>query len=183
MTSVIVLFQRLEEARGIRNLLVRNGFDVAQVCTQGSHALSIADDLINGIVVCGYKFSDMLYSEVKECLPPGFEMLLVASGSILANEDIEGIVALETPVKAHDLVDIVEVMVAEAERRKKKGRMTPKKRSEEEKQLIDEAKALLMDRNHMTEEEAHKYLQKCSMDSGTNLVETVQMVIRMMQDM
>ena len=33
------------------------------------------------------------------------------------------------------------------------------------------------ERNSMTEEEAHRYIQKCSMDSGTNLVETAQMVI------
>ena len=29
----------------------------------------------------------------------------------------------------------------------------------------------------MTESEAHRYMQKCSMDSGTNLVETAQMVL------
>ena len=29
----------------------------------------------------------------------------------------------------------------------------------------------------MTESEAHRYIQKCSMDSGTNLVETSQMII------
>lgn len=39
-----------------------------------------------------------------------------------------------------------------------------------------------MVRNHMTEEEAHRYLQKTSMDSGTNLVETAQMVLSMMTE-
>ena len=29
-----------------------------------------------------------------------------------------------------------------------------------------------MERNQMTEEEAHHYIQKISMDSGTNMVET-----------
>ena len=29
----------------------------------------------------------------------------------------------------------------------------------------------------MSETEAHRYLQKCSMDNGTNLIETAQMVI------
>ena len=37
-----------------------------------------------------------------------------------------------------------------------------------------------MRRNHMTEEEAHRYIQKCSMDSGTNLIETAQMVLSIM---
>jgi response regulator NasT len=33
----------------------------------------------------------------------------------------------------------------------------------------------------MTEEEAHKYLQKTSMDSGTNLVETAEMIFALMR--
>ena len=47
--------------------------------------------------------------------------------------------------------------------------------------LIADAKKLLMERNSMTEEEAHRYMQKCSMDSGTNIVETAQMVFTLMK--
>ena len=36
-----------------------------------------------------------------------------------------------------------------------------------------------MSRNNMTEEEAYRYLQKCSMDSGTGLTETAQMALAM----
>ena len=32
----------------------------------------------------------------------------------------------------------------------------------------------------MTEEEAHRYIQKTSMDSGTNIVETAQMILCLM---
>ena len=42
-----------------------------------------------------------------------------------------------------------------------------------------EAKRILMDRNRMTEPQAHRYLQKCSMDSGTSLPESAAMVIRL----
>jgi len=42
--------------------------------------------------------------------------------------------------------------------------------TEKEQKSIDDAKALLMERNHLSEEEAHKYIQKLSMDSGNNLV-------------
>ena len=38
-----------------------------------------------------------------------------------------------------------------------------------------------MERNHMTEEEAHRYIQKCSMDSGTSLTETARMVLSMIK--
>ena len=48
--------------------------------------------------------------------------------------------------------------------------------------LVKEAKSLLMERNNMTEEEAHRYLQKCSMESGVNMVETAQMVLSIMAE-
>ena len=67
-------------------------------------------------------------------------------------------------------------------RRKKKQRQNVTQRSEAEQKLVDEAKAILMERNNLSEEEAHRYIQKCSMDSGTNLVETAQMVLSMMKE-
>jgi response regulator NasT len=68
------------------------------------------------------------------------------------------------------------------QRRRKKRREAAKNRSAEQKAVIAEAKALLMERNHMSEEEAHRYLQKSSMDSGTNMLETAQMVLTIMRD-
>ena len=53
----------------------------------------------------------------------------------------------------------------------------PKK---DEQEMIAEAKALLMERNNMTEEEAHRYIQKRSMDNGTDLTETAQMILSLL---
>ncbi|WP_368281045.1 ANTAR domain-containing protein, partial [Enterocloster lavalensis] len=70
-----------------------------------------------------------------------------------------------------------EMMVQSQARIRRKQRLRPKERNMEEQNLIMRAKELLMERNNMSESEAHRYIQKCSMDSGTNLVETAQMVI------
>ena len=43
-------------------------------------------------------------------------------------------------------------------------------------QIMNDAKAVLMERNGFSEEEAHRYIQKRSMDNGTNMVETAYMV-------
>ncbi|MCI6552279.1 MAG: ANTAR domain-containing protein [Lachnospiraceae bacterium] len=181
MTGIIVAFPKTEDAKGIKNLLVRNGFSVLPACTSGSQVLSQADGLNGGIVICGYKLPDMIYSELNECLPPGFEMLLMASPRVLAGCADSGIVCLPMPVRIDDLVNTADMMVqaAEARRRRQKGR--PRERSSREKALIQEAKAVLMDRNNMTEEEAHRYIQKCSMDSGTGMTETAEMVLSAMK--
>lgn len=81
------------------------------------------------------------------------------------------------PLKIHNMLSTLDMMVQAQQCIRRKLRSRPKERSKEEQDLINEAKALLMERNNMTESEAHRYIQKCSMDSGTNLVETSQMII------
>jgi response regulator NasT len=177
--TVIVAFPRLEDANSIRNLLIRNGLNVSEACALGSQVVTLANDLDEGIVVCGYRFSDMHYSELNNYLPKGFEMLLVASPEKLEYCQDNNIVCLPMPIKTHDLLNTLQMMSYQYQRRKKKDKDRPKERTEEEKALINKAKMLLMDRNNMTEEEAHRYLQKTSMDSGTNLVEMSEMVLKM----
>lgn len=181
MTNIIVALPKLEDAKGIKNILVRNGFRVTGVCTAGAQVISQADGLNDGIVICSYKLADMVYSEVRECLPPGFEMILMASDHLLSRCRGEGIVQLSMPLKVNDLVSTVGMMTEDLERRRRRARLKPKSRSAEEEAAIKEAKEVLMVRNHLTEEEAHRYLQKCSMDSGTNMAETAFMVLSVMK--
>ena len=181
MVSVIVLFPKMDDAQNIRNFLVRSGISVVGVCTSGAQALHYTDELDDGIIVCGYKFTDMMYSELHEYLPSHFEMLLVASQHLLQNCMDNDIVCVTMPIKAHDLINTISMMSQTITRRRKKLNQKPKGRSGEDKKILTEAKALLMDRNNMTEEEAHRYIQKSSMDTGTNMVETAQMVLTLMQ--
>lgn len=182
MSSIIVVFPKKENAANIRNILARNGFDVMGICTTGAQAIHYADTLDDGIIVCGYKMQDMLYTELREYLPPTFEMLLVASAEKWKDEPMHGVIGLPMPVKGFDLVNTLEMMMSSMRRRRKKRKLASKTRSEEEKAVIRQAKELLMGRNQMTEEEAHRYLQKNSMDSGTNMVETAQMVLSIMAE-
>lgn len=180
MTNVVVAFSKSEDAKSIKNILMKSGFQVIAVCTSGSQALSSADELSGGILVCGYQFADMLYDELRDLISPSFDMLLISSPGRRPGCLPENIVCLTMPLKVHELVTTLELMTQNHERRRRKKRQ-PKTRSEGERIIIDKAKALLMEQNKMTEEEAHRYIQKCSMDSGTNLAETAQMVISLIQ--
>jgi len=50
-------------------------------------------------------------------------------------------------------------------------------RSAEEERLICRAKAVLMEVNLMSEAEAHRFLQKYSMDTGLRLAETARLIL------
>lgn len=180
MIDIIVVFPQMKDGQGIRNLLVRNGYRVGIACTSGAQAKTYMDNIDYGIVVCGYKFSDMMYSELFHDLGPTFEMLLVASRAKLEEGVADGVVCVEMPLKSYDLLNTLEMMMQALERIRKKGRQKPKERNIAQKAIIDEAKKLLMNTRNMTEEEAHRFIQKSSMDSGTNMVETAQMVLQIM---
>ncbi|MBR6237650.1 MAG: ANTAR domain-containing protein [Lachnospiraceae bacterium] len=177
--GVIVAFPRIDDAKNVKNILVRNGIKVAAVVSSGFSALSVADSLGSGVIISAYRLPDMPYFEIRECMPEGFEMLLVASKDRLNECQESDIVKLTMPFVISDLVDTVGMMTASIVRKKKNAGKIPRKRTEEEKHILDLAKGILMDRNGFTEEEAHKYIQKCSMDSGTNIVESARMVFSM----
>lgn len=176
MENIIVVFPKIEDGKGIKGLLAKNGFRVDAVCSLGAQALGQAGMLSGGIVICGYKLPDMIYSELKENLPPNFELLLLASERILAECDSD-VMSVTMPVKVTDFINTIHMMFEAQARARKKKRNIPKVRSEEEVAVINRAKAVLIERNHMSEAEAHRYIQKCSMDSGTNVVEAAQMVM------
>jgi response regulator NasT len=175
---VVVAFPKLEDAKKLKNVLNRNGYDDILACNSASQVIAAANESDGGIVLCGYRLADMHYSELYGYLPREFHMLLVASPAKLQDCTIRDIMCLPMPVHSHELVSTMQTMMLDQMRpRKKKTRPQPKRRSEQEQKVIRDAKQLLMNRNNMSEEEAHKYIQKISMDSGNNLVETAEMIL------
>lgn len=180
MLGIIIVFPKLEDANNIKSLLVRNGFEVNAVCTTGAQAIGIANELDEGIVICGYRMPDMLFREIHGYLPKGFEMLLIASAARLAEAAGGGIMTLALPLKTRDLVNTLQVMTYNYRKRKKREKTEPRERNADEKAVIEKAKLVLMQRNHMSEQEAHRYIQKASMDSGVKLLEMAEMIISML---
>lgn len=93
-------------------------------------------------------------------------MLLLASRRFTSEVDDKRIRCVAMPLKVHELLASVDAAVEESELRKKKARQQPKQRNVFDKQQIMLAKDLLMKQKGMTEEEAHRYLQKAVWQTG-----------------
>ena len=176
MSNVIVALPKQEAAQKIRKILGQSGYEVAGVCTTGAQALEKANRLEEGILICGCRFVDMMYTEVQEYLPSGFQMLLLASPASLQERETD-VVCLAMPLKVHELLQTLEMMESEIRQAKKRKRQRPAQRTNEEQKIIESAKALLMERNGFTEAEAHRYIQKRSMENGVGLAEVAQMTL------
>lgn len=180
MSNIIVAFSKRENAVNIRNILVKSGLEVSAVCQTGAKVLQYAEMWSDGIVVCDHQMQDMHYTQMREYLPDSFEILLIAPADKWGDGIPDGVVGLPMPLKIYDLVSTIEMIQEMQYRRRRKKRERGKTRSDKDRQIINQAKALLIERNHMTEEEAHKYVQKTSMESGTDMVETARMILTVM---
>ena len=168
MSSIVIVLPKIEDGKRIRDILAKRGYEINAVCSTAAAALGEMNNL---------KLPDMFFTDLNECMPSGFQMLLIASSRALSAVEGTGIMAVTMPLSVYELVNTLEMMLQSAARRRKKERAKPKVRSAEEQHIIDRAKSLLIERNHMTESEAHRYMQKCSMDSQVSLIEAAQMVI------
>lgn len=180
MVSVIVAFPKMENGKSIKNILVQHGFHVNAVCTAGAQVLQHADIPGEGIVICAARLQDMMCGQLREYLSPCFEMLVLA-GPGTWGESMERMTYLSMPLKVHELVSTLELMCRSIARNRRSRKSRLEQRSEKEKQMIQQTKELLMLRKQMTEEEAHRYIQKSSMDSGTGLAEAAQMILSMLE--
>ena len=79
MSSIVVAFSKQQVAQNIKKILAQSGYSVQAVCTTGAQALASINNLESGILICGCRFVDMMYMEIHEYMPKGFQMLLIAS--------------------------------------------------------------------------------------------------------
>lgn len=178
MSSIIIVLPKLEEAKKIQKILNSHGYDKVFAYSTAAMALQAVGNMDAGVVISAYKLSDMFYLDLKDSLPKNFELILLGSATAVAAAGT-GTLSLSTPLKLGDLISTVDMVLRQAERKYKKNKK-PVKRTWQEENYIKNAKYLLMERNHLSEEEAFRYIQKRSMDNSTNMVETAQMILTLM---
>lgn len=177
MGNVIVAMPKYEDALRLADNIRGSDLDLEiEVCQNAAEVLRIAHDRDSGVVVCTKNLKDMSHVELADYLPKEFGMIVITKDAGLETYS-ENTVKLLMPFKTRELVSTIEMMTDGGLRRIKKKDKGPVKRSESEKRIVEEAKALLMERNGMTEPEAFRYIQKSSMDQGRTMAESAQMII------
>ncbi len=195
MRSIIVAFPDMTNAHKIRDILAMHDFPVRGLATNGSMALRfISSEDGGGLIVCGPNFPDMTAIQLLSLMPDDYDILVLSSsGSMnMGYEHQEGLYTLTLPLHTQDLVASVRMLLETRQMYRNtmravkpaaaqptpKGPQVPPKRSPEEQRVIDRAKALLMNRNNMSEQEAHRFLQKRCMDTGTKLYDMALAVLK-----
>ncbi len=173
MDKVIVAFEGEKTAQKFADI-IEGELAACIICHAPDQVKRAVQKWELGVVVCGYKLRSLTAAELYEDLPPSTVMLVVATQSQLDLCDSEGIFRLPAPVSRADLLASVRMALQMHHRLE---RMARPRRNEEEKKLINQAKAVLMERHGMTEDQAHRFMQKRSMDNGTKMTQTARLIL------
>ncbi len=180
--NIILVFPKPDTAKKLKNVLRQAGYEVDATVSTVAQALQAISEYDSGIIVCNYRFIDGMAVDIYENASNAFQFLMIGPKDYVEARAIPDIFSLTTPLHAGELLSTMEVMSYAYARFKKKMRRQPRMRSVTEQQTIERAKLLLMERNGMSEPEAHRYLQKASMDNGTGVVETAGMIMSLMSE-
>ncbi len=147
------------------------------VCATGAQVVQRMEGVEEGPLVCGYKYSDMIYSELREYLAEEVKMLLIASRQYLDDCVYPNVIGLSMPLKGYELVEKTrERSLPKFLRSKDEENNVQNNVREKKFVFLEEVKELLMQNNQITESEAHVYIQQRSMNSGVGLIEMAKMI-------
>ena len=170
MRQVIVAFERQSNCDRFREILEGTGEFSCMVCRSAAQVRRAVRQLRLDVVVCGFKLADQGCEAMYHDLPRRCSALMVAPQAQLDLSETKGIFKLPTPVRRSELLASVRLLA-------QLGRDRASVRSQEERELVDRAKRALMEGGGMSEEQAHRLLQKRSMDNGARLADTARQVL------
>ena len=174
MEPIVAAFSSEETRHRAIKLLESGGYTPAACCASGGEAIRATRSLGGAVVVCGSKFRDMTASQLAADLQGQAVLLVMATAAHLDFCEGENLVKLPLPASRAEFFATLETLC-------RRGPWRPchpaPQRNEEEQRLIRQAKELLMNVNRMSEAEAHRFLQKHSMDTGMKLADTARLIL------
>lgn len=171
MVKIIVAFSTQAKCDQYAAALEESGYPVLRSCTSASEVKRTLNQCGDGIVITSCRLPDSTIDALADDLEK--RALILATGRPAQLELCEhpGIFRLPAPCSKGELASAVS-MLAQLHQ------MRLPRRSSEEKQLIEKAKLLLIERQAMTEPEAHHALQKGAMDKGMKLTDYAALLLK-----
>ncbi|MDE6722785.1 MAG: response regulator [Eubacterium sp.] len=162
MKDIIVVYPSRDTAMKLRTLIEKGGYHVSHICAHGATALEIAQEKRNGVIVCPFVMRDMSSADLADALPNDFDVIALSRNG--SEQYMGNMLTLTMPLDVNDFLQTVGILAS--------SQSGFTKRSESENDYILKAKEALMSVKGMSEMQAHKYLQKVSMNSGKKLLQT-----------
>ena len=170
MAKIITAFRDRQTARQIATALEASGLSVFRVCATGNEVMRAFSLCQDGILVCGARFPDRTADQLAEDLGPRAVILAADRPERLEMCEHPAIAKLAMPFSLSELVNAVEERVAAHDARMPR-------RNEADREIVERAKQKLMREHGLTETEAHRKMQKQSMQYGIKMADCARILL------
>ena len=190
MRQVIIAVSNKTLAAKLKATYEQTGVPVRTVCSSGAQVLQTATAYPDGgVLLSTMHLPDMSVQQLADMLPDTYDCLLLVTAEQRSFMSGPGIYKLVEPINAVMLADWTKQLLLNRQVKASldtetnrpgnglRGQLPRHGRNTEEQKLIEQAKYLLMNRKKISEQEAHRYLQKRSMQSGLRLVDLARQLI------
>lgn len=170
MREIIIASANLKAAEHIRAILQSDQIFVNNIYASGSEVLSYSSIRPDAVVICG-KLTDMTAVTLADMLPQNFDIVLLLPSGEPQTVFFSNMITLNMPINRVEFIRTVRMLAAT----ENEAAISKRIRSDEEKEILDTAKAILMERHHISEREAHRLLQRRSMETGMKIIDIARM--------
>lgn len=153
------------------HLLVSSGFSVFRCCTSGSEIRRTMNECDDGIVILIGSLPDCKADELQWDYGERIQILLIARREVLDSCEAQEIFRLAMPASSQAVAGAVEML-------SQLHQMRLPRRMGSARQIVEEAKQLLMEEQHLSEPEAHRYIQQYAMNHGLRMADYAAQIIR-----
>lgn len=174
METVIVAFENPTMSQRFSALLESTGTAKCLTCRSGDQVRRLLNKQTAYCVVSSPHLSDGPAEWLYGDLPPTCSLLLVGPQHMLDTCGNQDVFKLPTPIRKEEALSTVRILLQFGRRMEK---FVRPRRSDQEQELVERAKALIMARKGVSEEKAHRLLQKRSMDAGARMSQTARLII------
>lgn len=165
--NIIIAFSSDKICNNISSILTKNGIVYDYICKTGANLRKCCSYYDNGIILCGTTFIDEPMCNIIEDFYKDFSFLMFGSIDKINIYSDEKVYKISTPIKHEDIINYIDMACYKNTQNIK----------EKNNKIIEEAKRLLILYNNFTEENAHKYIQKKSMDNGKKNIDIAKLII------
>ena len=169
--NVFIAFDSKKTAVTITKMLIENGNNVTAVFKSLGELIGALDYYRGGVLITGCSFDGVDADRIAEDVPDNFNIIVIGSRVHLEAVRNERVFKLASPLTKKDIICSVDMLGAVESGRR------AYYRSGKEEDIIFKAKCTLMDMYSMSEEEAYRYIQKKSMDTGLKKAEIAKIIL------
>lgn len=172
MARIVVAGSSEQSCEQLSRLLSSSGYPVFRLCTDSGdlrRALNESDDsiLILAGQISGCSADELFWDYGKQV-----HILLIARPPVLETCEESGIFRLALPTSQQAVIGAVEMLT-------QLHRMRLPKRTAGDRDLVGQAKKVLMSREGMTEPQAHRAMQQYAMNHGLRMEDYAREILKM----